>query len=292
LGFMGRAFLTGFRRVFPEIGKAFGEGLRILPTRLGLVVLNVQEKAAAMMRKLAGAISRGIGGVVAKIGELIARMLKPWVNANVWLVDKGIALLRGLGRGIGSGVSGVLDRVSSIPGRILKALGSLGSILYNAGKELIQGLINGIMSKLKDLAGAMGKVASKIKGFLPGSPVKEGPLRSWNNGGAGKRLVRLLASGLKDTRPVDLAMARLSGNLSTTGSLSVAAGVAAAGAPGSAVVGSSAHPASVASAGAQSVTVNLHFHGLVTDPVGVGKQLEKVLIEYKHAKGNKSLGFV
>src|SRR5690606_1868548 len=69
------------------------------------------------------------------------------------------------------------------------------------GQELIQGLVNGIMSKLAAVGAAMGKVASKIKGFLPGSPVKEGPLTSWNNGGAGKRLGGMLADGLRSSVP-------------------------------------------------------------------------------------------
>ncbi|GAA1885744.1 hypothetical protein [Lapillicoccus jejuensis] len=43
----------------------------------------------------------------------------------------------------------------------------------------------------------MSSIAGTIKGFFPGSPVKTGPLRSWNNGGAGKRLMQQgLISGM------------------------------------------------------------------------------------------------
>lgn len=91
--------------------------------------------------------------------------------------------------------------IKSIPGKITGALGDLGSLLVNAGAELIDGLISGIRSKIDDLGDVMGSVGGKIKGFLPGSPVKEGPLRSWNNGGAGKRLMKMLVLGIKDGQP-------------------------------------------------------------------------------------------
>jgi hypothetical protein len=68
-------------------------------------------------------------------------------------------------------------------------LWSLGDILYNAGAGLIQSIIDGINSKLGAIDDKMKEVAGKIGGFLPGSPIKEGPLTSWNNGGAGKRLI-------------------------------------------------------------------------------------------------------
>src|SRR5690606_26788794 len=87
--------------------------------------------------------------------------------------------------------------VESLGARISAQVRGFGSLLYNAGRTLIQGLVNGILSKIGDVAGAIGKVAGKVKNFLPGSPVKEGPLKSWNNGGAGKRLVGLLVQGLK-----------------------------------------------------------------------------------------------
>ena len=91
--------------------------------------------------------------------------------------------------------------VSGIPSSILGAIGDLGGLLWSKGSELIGGLIEGIRSRLAGIREIMSQVAATIGGFLPGSPVKEGPLTSWNNGGAGKRLVAdgivagLLASG-------------------------------------------------------------------------------------------------
>jgi hypothetical protein len=94
-------------------------------------------------------------------------------------------------------------------GTILKAFKDMGADLFRAGADLIGWLAKGMLSRLKDVGAAVGKIAGKIRGFFPGSPVAEGPLTSWNGGGAGKRLVGLLAAGLGSTAPVETAVARL-----------------------------------------------------------------------------------
>src|SRR5690606_13913246 len=70
--------------------------------------------------------------------------------------------------------------------------------LYEKGKQLVQGFIYG----MKSMAGAVGGAAKSVLGgigrLVPGSPVKEGPLRVFNKGYAGKQLMQLLASGLLD----------------------------------------------------------------------------------------------
>lgn len=109
--------------------------------------------------------------------------------------------------GVVARVSGMVDWLRGLPARISSAVGNFGSLLYNQGRDLIQGLINGIMAMVSGVANAASSVANTIKGFLPGSPVKFGPLRSWNNGGAGKRLMDLLADGIEgSTRTVQGAM--------------------------------------------------------------------------------------
>ena len=81
---------------------------------------------------------------------------------------------------------------------------------------MIQGLIDGIRSKIAAIGDVMRGVADKIKGFLPGSPVKEGPLVSWNRGGAGKRLGGMLAEGLDASRAtVAAASARMAASVAS-----------------------------------------------------------------------------
>jgi phage-related protein len=102
---------------------------------------------------------------------------------------------------VGDAVRTVIAKVGEIKAKVLAAVSGFGSLLRDAGARLIGGLVAGIKSKIGDISSAMSGIAGKVKGFLPGSPIKEGPLKSWNNGGAGIRLMGLLASGIKKGAP-------------------------------------------------------------------------------------------
>lgn len=101
--------------------------------------------------------------------------------------------------------NGVVSFIKGIPGKAASALSGLGSRvvgvitsvnLFSAGSRLIQGLADGVASKIQSVIDKVQSGVAKIKGLLPGSPIKWGPLKGWNNGGAGKRLMTLLASGI------------------------------------------------------------------------------------------------
>ena len=148
------------------------------------------------------------------------------------LTSGGRRAMDGLVSALPSGVARAVGILATLPGRIVGALGNLGSLLYAKGAQLIQGLIDGIMSKISAIGSAMSGVASKIAGFFPGSPVKEGPLTSWNNGGAGKRLGGMLADGLDASQAaVAAASARMASAVSV-GSVSMDVGSSASSAAG------------------------------------------------------------
>jgi len=101
--------------------------------------------------------------------------------------------------------NGLVSFIRGIPGKAAAALSGLGSrltsiitsiSLFSAGSRLIQGLADGVGSKIQSVIDKVSAGVSKIKGLLPGSPIKWGPLKGWNNGGAGKRLMELLAAGI------------------------------------------------------------------------------------------------
>lgn len=138
-------------------------------------------------------------------------LVKSVVSAGISFVKRaieGLASIPGRVRGFfGSMLTAVNDRIGSVvrtvkglPGKVVSALSNFGSLLREKGAALIQGLIDGITSKIRAVTGAVRGIADKIRGFFPGSPVKEGPLVSWNNGGAGKRLGSMLVDGLDSSR--------------------------------------------------------------------------------------------
>lgn len=102
--------------------------------------------------------------------------------------------------------SEILKFVGDIPGKI-KAFFSID--LSGAGEKLMQGLADGIASIGEVTVENVRKIVQKIRDLLPGSPIKSGPLKSWNRGGAGIRLMSMLAYGIrKGGHDVQMSMSR------------------------------------------------------------------------------------
>jgi phage-related protein len=187
---------------------------------------NVVQAAFAVVRVAASAAASALGKIppfFAKVTAAASSVLS-WVKGH-WPVltailagPIGIAAgliishwrsittgAQAMFRGVKNTLTKVVTFVAGIPGKITAALGDLGKLLYGAGQRLIGGLIDGIKSKAGDVGSAMSGIAGKIKGFLPGSPVKEGPLKSWNHGNgtsaAGRRLIASLAEGIEAGAP-------------------------------------------------------------------------------------------
>ena len=167
---LGGAFLSGFRKVFPGIGDNFAKSLALLPLRLQLMALELEAKALKMMAKLAGAIAKGILWVVAKIGELTAKMLKPFAKAGSWLINVGKDLIRGLISGIASMAGELVSTIThsvtdKIPGFIKDRLGihSPSRVLSAIGVNLMEGLVQGIEKGGAPLQRVLDKLTTYIE---------------------------------------------------------------------------------------------------------------------------------
>lgn len=99
--------------------------------------------------------------------------------------------------GVREKVGGALDFVKSIPGKVTAVFSGAASLLYNAGSALMSGLAAGIRAKITSAIAEVKAGLSKIKAMLPGSPIKDGPLKPWNNGRPGEILMEMLARGVK-----------------------------------------------------------------------------------------------
>jgi TP901 family phage tail tape measure protein len=198
-----------------KLGNAIADFVKAIPRRLVGFFLN--WTLPGLIIKHWGSIKAGTIRVAMSIVEWVRELPERFVNGLSSLGNKLLSAARtgfaSLKTGASEKVTVLMEWVRELPERIANGLGNVGTLLYDQGKDLIQGLIDGIMSMVGRIGDAMGSIGSKIKGFLPGSPVKEGPLTSWNNGAAGKRLVELLATGLAATSPVEQAMNALAGRV-------------------------------------------------------------------------------
>jgi phage-related protein len=156
--------------------------------------------------------------------------------------------------------------VKSAIGRARDAITSID--LAAAGRALIQGLINGINKMIGPLRGAADKVAGVIKGVFPGSPIKRGPLKSWNRGGAGKQLMDLLIGGIRSRES--------------------SAGLASAAVASAVATRFNSMPSPRPLTGTPRLyagSVQVIFTGVVGDPVEAGRQVDKVLSKYYKTQG-------
>jgi hypothetical protein len=172
---------------------------------------------AAVMAFIHGDVTGKLGTVRAVVGAVfgfIRSFISLQLNAARAVISGVLAVIVGLftgdfGKakdGAVRALRGLLTFLSGLGRLILSALGNLGGLLVDAGAELMAGLGRGIRAKADEGVESVRKVADRIKGFFGGSPVEEGPLLGWNNGGAGKNLMGMLADGL-DASVDDVAAA-------------------------------------------------------------------------------------
>jgi hypothetical protein len=101
---------------------------------------------------------------------------------------------------LSAGAGAAVFAVAGIPGQIAGVFSNAGRMLYDAGAKIIGGLVDGIKSKVGEVTGAIGDVAGKIRGALPFSPAKWGPLSGKGNPlFSGRAIGNLVAEGMHDS---------------------------------------------------------------------------------------------
>lgn len=202
--------LTVVRTVLAAIGTVISAGMAVARQVFSVAWSAISQIVGTAINVVKSLLTGGMG-VIKNVVELAMNVLTGnWRGA--WNNLKGIfsSAWSGISGAVRAGISGLLGLIRTIPGQASSALGNIGSILYNKGRDLIAGLANGIRSAVGQVTSAVSSVTSRIRGFLPGSPIKEGPLKDWNRGGAGRRLGALLARGIRESeRDVARATARL-----------------------------------------------------------------------------------
>ncbi|MEU0492558.1 hypothetical protein ABZ249_25305 [Nocardiopsis sp. NPDC006139] len=141
--------------------------------------------------------------------NLLDRVRSIWTSIRIAITaaaaaarDAVIAAFRRL-------VSGAVERIRALGTAargmrtlLVAAVSGFGSLLYQAGRNVIIGLQNGIVSKLYDLRNTMSAVAGQVRGALPFSPAKYGPLRDNPPDVAGETIAKMVADGLERGRRI------------------------------------------------------------------------------------------
>lgn len=156
------------------------------------------------VRSVTAAAWGAIRGAIASAWGAIKGVVMPAVNAvksvisAAWDVVKSkTSTMWNALKGIISGaIAGLMVPINGIKDKVLSAI-NFGAEMYAKGKEMIQSLIDGISSMIGKVTDVIDGITSKIGKFLPGSPVKEGPLKKLNRGHAGKEIVKMVIGGIE-----------------------------------------------------------------------------------------------
>ena len=237
--------------VLPIVTSVFGTLVKVISGALKIIAGVFKVISSVLKGDWSGAW-QGIKQIASGVIKIVVALVKGMASilGTIWKGIKSVAVsiwggIKSAASSAWSGIVGVvkdktsslLSTVKSIPGKVVSALGNLGSLLLSAGRKLIDGLAQGIRDRISSAVDAVRSGVQRIKNLLPGSPIKEGPLKSWNNGGAGKRLMAMLQTGIESGTPG--VRSSLSGALKAGASVrvrtSASAGVAAAGVGGSRV---------------------------------------------------------
>ncbi len=207
----GSALRGSFGRILSAIGgviRGAVSGYIRFWRNLFTGILNLARNGLQVLRSAFGGALAAIRTVVS---QGLARVRGFFSSAWSAILGAARAAFTRLRGAVSNGITAAANLVRGLPGKMAGYIRSGASSLYNAGVQLIEGLARGVANRIESVVQKVRDGLQKVKDLLPGSPIKNGPLVGWNNGGAGKRLIKMLASGLSDATPIVAAMRNITG---------------------------------------------------------------------------------
>lgn len=218
--FAFKALGRAIRGAFPAIRGAAGGILRGILQFLGQLPGRLIVLGRHAITKLSDAFRSGAPGVLQAILRIVGTVLKGIGTLPALLIKLGFRAIKSLAGSFRSGVSKIASAAGTLFKAIWNEIKGLPGDMLKLGASIIGGLVDGILGKLGDLKDAAGKIGGAIKDFLPGSPVREGPLVAWNHGagatGGGRNVIDAITGGLRDTDPIRKAMADVASAVSSS----------------------------------------------------------------------------
>lgn len=161
--------------------------------RIVSTIRSAWDRARSTVISLATAIVSWVAGLPGRLVSALSSMASS-------LTSTARTALNSFRQGVVDGAMRAVEWLRGLPQRLLSALGNVGNMLKGAGRAILRGLADGIKSAARAPVDAVKNVAGRIRNLLPGSPVRDGPLRTLNRGRAGRAIGEMVASGLDDSR--------------------------------------------------------------------------------------------
>lgn len=246
------AVISSVGTIFTVIGGAIGVigfALGFLLSPVGLIVLAVVAVAAAAFLIIKywepikaffvgvwDAVKAALAGFMAMLGQkfqsaaiLIVKLWEPikaffaqlWEGVKVVFASAKAFIVQTASEmkaRFGAFLASLGMKIQNVSDTILNTLQNLISQAFSAGASIVGSIANGIRSAIGRVRDAAGAVGAAIRNFLPGSPVKVGPLTALNNiaSNPGAEIVNMLARGVQAAVP---ALQNAMGNVGVTATL-------------------------------------------------------------------------
>lgn len=193
--------VSGLSKLPGAVGNAIGSIVGIVQevwrrTRMvALTTINSMiSSSTGTLSSWPGKVLSAIIGIVGRVASVFAQALGRAASGAQSIVSRSVGVLASLpGRARGA-INGIIGAVGSV-------MASAAGRAFAGGQAIVRSVVSGATGLIGWAAGRLRAAAGSIvQGFLdalPGSPVKWGPLKVLNNGKMGKKIIRMLTSGME-----------------------------------------------------------------------------------------------
>lgn len=230
---------------------------------------NLKARTTAVFNLVKAAIRNAFVTIVSTVAGKVNEAKAKVVNAWNMIKARTLSIFAAVVSTVKSKIGLVVSTVQSLPGKAKNALGNLGNLLKSSGRALIQGFINGIKGMIGNVTGAVKGVVSKARDFFPFSPAKEGPFSGKGyTSYSGKALVTDFAKGM--TREIS-KVKNAANQVASAGTVSGGYQIDQFNAAGRTGRGSAERT---------PVKIEVNFNSVVTDRLGVAREIKRIVSEY------------
>lgn len=231
---------------------------------------DIKSKTVAIYNFIKASIKNAFITIAVTVATKVLQVKQKIENTWNMIKAKTLAIFVAVVLTVRNKIGNVVSTVKDLPNRAKAALGNLGSLLKGSGRALIQGFVNGIKGMIGTVTSTASNLVSKVRDFFPFSPAKKGPLSGAGyTDTSGRRLAEDFAKAmLRKQAAVKAAAAQLAG-AATLGGEVMPINVA-----------TSPNTANSLRGSGRSLTVNVNFNSVVTDRLGVAREIKNIVAEY------------
>ena len=232
---------------------------------------NLKARTTAVFNLVKAYIRNAFVTIVSAAVNKVTEMRNKITNTWNMIKAKTLTIFAAVVTTVRSKIENVVATVKGLPGKAKSALGNLGNLLKSSGRALIQGFINGIKGMIGNVTGAVKNVVNKARDFFPFSPAKEGPFSGKGyTTYSGKALVTDFAKGMtREISKVKNAANQVASAGTFSGGYQIDRFAAAGGTAGNS-----------GSDTARNLNIEVNFNSVVTDRLGVAREIKKIVEEY------------